>query len=297
MELLQLRYFQVVANNQHITRSAEQLHVSQPAISTVISRLEQELGTPLFERSGRTIALNTYGLVFLGYVNRILLEVDNAQKEIRDLCMESDNTINLSVTSPQFLQGINEYMTGHPNTRWRQSVKQLPEIMSLLENGQIDISITSPGFSLANVESTVLLHDEFMIAMHPDHPLAGQQSITAEQIAKERFIALQKGLPFRTQTDQLFADMGIEPNIVMECDHYLRRELLNTNAGITMASRSAQFRHLYDPKIVFLKIENVKGGRDIVLSRLKGKYITKATQDFCAFLRAYYEKIALADNN
>lgn len=291
-----MRYFQVVANNQHITRSAEQLHVSQPAISTVISRLEQELGTPLFERCGRTIALNTYGRVFLGYVNRILLEVDNAKKEIQDLCMESDNTISLSVTSPQFLQGINEYMIRHPHIKWRQSVKQLPEIMLLLENGQIDISVTSPGFSLASVESTVLLRDEFMIAMHPDHPLARQKSITAEQIAKERFIALQKGLPFRTQTDQLFADMGIEPNIVMECDHYLRRELLNTNAGITVASRSAQFRHLYDPKIVFLKIENVKGSRDIVLSRLKGKYITKATQEFCEFLKLYYEKIALADD-
>jgi LysR family transcriptional activator of glutamate synthase operon len=289
MELLQLRYFQVVATNQHITRSAEQLNISQPAISAVIARLEQELGAPLFDRSGRSIVLNQYGRVFLERVNRILLEVDNAKKEIREMCDEEDQTIRMAVTSPQFLQGvIDEFIGLHPQVKWWQRVDELPEIIKRVESGQIDLSVTSPGFISSNVESILLLRDEFVIAVHPEHHLAKCSSVSLADVAREKYIALQKGFPFRTQTDQLFADFGITPNIVMECDHYLRRELLNANAGITMSSLSAKYRHLYDDTIVYLPINDVQRSRDIVLTRQKGKYLTKVKQLFCDFLQNHY---------
>jgi DNA-binding transcriptional LysR family regulator len=291
MELLQLRYFQVVAHNQHITRSAEQLNVSQPAISTMIARLEQELGVPLFERSGRTIMLNDYGRAFLLRVNHILLEVDNARDEIQDMLHEKGNTIRLSVTSPQFLQGIEEFMLANPEAKWNQSVEILPNVMHLLESGQVDIGITSPGLCHPGIENTVLLHDRFMVAVHPDHRLAKQSSVSIADLAKEKFIALQKGFPFRSQVDQLCAEIGIEPDIVMECDHCLRRELLNTNAGITISSFSAMLRRLYDPKIRFLPIEGVTQSRDIVLSHLRSKYLSEITISFCNFLKSYYGKM------
>ena len=291
MELSQLRYFQVVAHNQHITRSAEQLNVSQPAISTVIARLEQEMGVALFERSGRSIALNDYGRAFLRRVNRILLEVDNAKEEIREMVHEGDHVIKLSVTSPQLLQGIKEFMECTPKAKWHQSVEVFPEIISLLLNGQVDVVISSPGFYHPDVDSTVLLHDRFMVAVHPDHPLARQESATLWDLEHEKFVALQKGFPFRTQTDQLFANLGIRPNIVMECDHYLRRELLNANAGITVSSYSAKLRKLYDSKIVFLPIEGGIHTRDIVLSTLKGKFLAETTHQFCEFMKSYYEHL------
>jgi DNA-binding transcriptional LysR family regulator len=291
VELLQLRYFQIVAYNQHITRSAKQLNVSQPAISTTINRLEQELGAPLFERNGRAIVLNDYGRAFLLRVNHILLEVENAKNEIQDMLHEKGNIIRLSVTSPQFLQGINEFIRLNPTAKWNQSVELLPNVIHLLEFGQIDIAITSPGFYHPHVENTVLLHDRFMVAVHPDHRLAKQSSVSINDLSQEKFIALQKGFPFRSQTDQLFADIGIEPNILMECDHYLRRELLNVNAGITISSFSAMRRKLYDPKIRFLFIDGVTQARDIVLSRLRSKYLSETTLSFCSFLKNYYQKM------
>lgn len=297
MELLQLRYFQVVATNQHITQSAAQLHVSQPSISTVISRLEQELGAPLFDRSGRTIVLNAYGKAFLQHVNKILLEVDNAKREINEMRNNEDRTITLSVTSPQFLQGIDSFMGAHPEIRWQQSVKKLPEISQLLETGKIDLCITSPPILGPEIETTILLRDRFMLAVHPDHHLAKEKSVSLSAVANERFIALQSGLPFREQTDQLFAQMGLKQNIVMECDHYLRREFLKNNAGVTLASRSAQFRHLYDSKIVFVPLNDVEATRDIALSRLRDKYITNASKEFCGFLQEYYNMIGSNDQS
>lgn len=291
MELMQLAYFQVVATNQHITRSAEQLNVSQPAISTVISRLENELGVSLFDRSGRSIVLNEYGRVFLKRVNRILMDIDDAKKELRDMRQEGFQTISLSVTSPQFLRGIHGFMESHPETKWQQSVNEISEIAAMLENGKIDMAITSPGIMDAGMESEILLKDEFMIAVPPDHPLAKKGGVTLQDIVNEKFIALQKGFPFRTQCDQMFEDMGIKPNIVMECDHYLRGELLNANAGITMASRSAKYRKLYDEKICFIPIDGIKRTRNIVLSYPKGKYLTKVTREFCHYIEEYYKHL------
>lgn len=288
MELMQLRYFQVVAMNQHITRSAEQLNVSQPAISTVISRLESELGVPLFYRSGRSIVLSEYGEVFLKRVNTVLMDLDNARRELEDMQGERDHQLAVSVTSPQFLQGIDGFIKTHPEIKWQQSVEELPEIIKLLENGKIDIAVTSPEIVREDMATDILYEDRFMIAAHPDHPLAKRERVRVEDILDEKFIALQKGLSFRTQMDQLCADLGIELNIIMESDHYLRRRLLNMNAGITISSMSAKFRHLYDPQIVFIPLDGVEKKRIIALTYRKDRYLSKDTKDFCQFLKNYY---------
>ena len=288
MELMQLRYFQVVAMNQHITRSAEQLNVSQPAISTVISRLESELGVPLFYRSGRSIVLSEYGEVFFKRVNTILMDLDNAKRELQDMQGEREHLLSISVTSPQFLQGIDGFIKSHPEIKWQQSVEELPEIIKLLENGKIDIAITSPDIKRDDMITDILYEDEFMIAVHPDHPLAKKKQVHVEDILNEKFIVLQKGFSFRTQMDQLCQELGLELNIIMECDHYLRRQLLNMNAGITIASRSAKYRHLYDSHIVFIPIAGIDKKRNIALTYRKDRYLTKDTKDFCQFLETYY---------
>ena len=64
MELSQLKYFEIVAKHEHITRAAEELHIAQPSLSKAISRLEAELGVELFDRQGRNIKLNSFGRVF-----------------------------------------------------------------------------------------------------------------------------------------------------------------------------------------------------------------------------------------
>lgn len=112
--------------------------------------------------------------------------------------------------------------------------------------------------------------DIFKLAVHKDNPLAQRKSVRLEELTDQRFIMLLKGLPFRAQTDRIFADLGITPHYIMECDHLLRRELINANAGVTIASQSASFRHLFSENIRFLDIEDVHHTRDIVMDHRKG---------------------------
>lgn len=85
MDLLQPKCFRVVAHLEHITRAATELAISQPSLSTTIRRLEDELGVPLFERQGRTIRLNQFGHVWLEHVERLLSELDEGARTLRDM--------------------------------------------------------------------------------------------------------------------------------------------------------------------------------------------------------------------
>ena len=82
MDIVQLKYFKAVAQTEHLTNAAKQLNVAQPALSVSISRLENEIGVPLFDRQGRRISLNKYGKMYLESVDQALTILERAQNEV-----------------------------------------------------------------------------------------------------------------------------------------------------------------------------------------------------------------------
>src|SRR5947209_9180293 len=103
MELLQLKYFQTVARLEHMTRAAEVLGIAQPALSQTIARLEEELGTPLFDRLGRRIYLNAYGRAYLQRVERIFAELEQGQRELADLTGGKQGQVELALSAATHL--------------------------------------------------------------------------------------------------------------------------------------------------------------------------------------------------
>ena len=285
VELLQLHYFQVAAYHEHISRAAEELNISQPALSTMISRLERELGVELFDHSGRSISLNENGRLFLARVNRILNEVESSKQELQDIAQNTVSVIRLAASSPQFLRGIQNFIAEHPNYKWSQRVTDNKEIETLMRRGKIDLAITTPGIHGDDFESILLQRESFKVAVHKSHPLSRQKSVRLADLTDERFILLLKDLPFRTQTDQIFAEAGIYPRFIMECDHLLRRDLINAGVGITIASQSAAFRHLYNDEVCFLDIEDTTQTREIVMTLPKNRYVNKGTRQFAEYIR------------
>lgn len=97
MDLLQLKYFQVVACTENMTNAAKQLHVTQSALSKSIALLEMDLGVKLFDRKGKSIKLNYCGNIFLKRVDSILNLLDTSTKEIKDLACSEFDQIKLIV--------------------------------------------------------------------------------------------------------------------------------------------------------------------------------------------------------
>lgn len=295
MELLQLKYFQVVARNQHITRSAEQLNVSQPTISMMIARLEKELGVPLFNRVGRHMELNEYGRAFLARVNHILDETESAKIELNKMRVKNDSTISLALSSPLLVKGIAvSFLAMYPNLKWQQSVSPLDEIVRMLQNDAIDFCITLPPVYCDNMETIILLENDYVIAAHPDHPIAKQRTVSLKQIAQENIISLHEGFSFRKQVDELLLSNNLSYNNVIECDHTLRKELINANQGITITVQSAYMRNLFDPHIKMIPIAENTPKQRIAMTVPKNKKLTTAARKLQKYIIDYYSEIDVA---
>src|SRR5688572_28405026 len=106
MDLQTLRSFQVVARLEHISRAAEDLHVSQPSLSRTIRNLENEIGVPLFDRQGRRIRLIRFGAAFLRRVDRGLGELDDARRELADAAGLEHGSISVATETLLTLSGL-----------------------------------------------------------------------------------------------------------------------------------------------------------------------------------------------
>ncbi len=233
MDLVQLRNFIVIAKEQNITKSANLLHLSQPALSGSLSKLESEIGIQLFDRVGKRIILNQYGEIFLTCAESVVNSIDLALAEINQLC-DNKRTVSLSVTSPRFLQNlISDFTISYPEITVRKH-----EIMPI--NAESEISSNDNDFVLAdwypgfcpNAKYQIIHEEKLLLAMCKQHPLASKEDISLSDIRSERFIALPKGYAFRTITDHLCAEAGFECDVIKECFHCHLLSYVHDSLGI-----------------------------------------------------------------
>ena len=106
MDLLKLKYFHTVALLGNMTRAAEALHISQPSLSIMIRKLEEEIGVPLFDRVGRGIVPNSYGAVLLEHTNRMISELEKATYEIDVMKRGQERAINICGNVESLTSGL-----------------------------------------------------------------------------------------------------------------------------------------------------------------------------------------------
>nr|WP_309485169.1 LysR family transcriptional regulator [Thermoactinomyces daqus] len=148
MEWQQLEYFRVVARLEHFTRAAEQLAISQPALSRSIAALEEEIGVPFFKREGRSVRLNRYGHLFLQHVERALAEIEKGKKKIDDLLNPERGLVSLAflhTLGAQLIPSLlREFREANPFVRFQLYQNSAQHILTQLEAGEIDLCFTSP---------------------------------------------------------------------------------------------------------------------------------------------------------
>ena len=176
MDLLQLRYFQVVARREHMTQAAKELSIAQPSLSQTIARLEEEVGTPLFDRQGRQIRLNQFGRAFLRRVERIFTELEDGRREIEDLSGLERGRIAFSVFNTPFLPDLlRAFLVDQPRVNFRLLLQHSSlEAQQQLERSEIDICITTPPISLPGIRWQPLFTEEILLMVPRDHWLAGR---------------------------------------------------------------------------------------------------------------------------
>lgn len=290
MELYQLEQFKVAAELSHITKAAQVLSISQPALSKNIRCLEKELGYPLFDHIGKNIKLNANGKILLDCVNEILTSLSNARRKMQEANENRSASISLCVKAASKLlpEILMDYSQSHPGTHFRvcQTLNSKSDINTF--DFIIDASL---GSVTEDDHGCTLLKEPILIALPVGHRLAQNNAVTLWELKDESFISLQKGMGLADITQYYCHLSGFEPNIVFESDNPATvRSLIQLGLGLAFIP-ACTWPGLEDDTIRLLPIQPLECSRFINLHWPNGRYLTPAALSFKDFLINYFSHL------
>ncbi|WP_424462099.1 LysR family transcriptional regulator [Priestia aryabhattai] len=289
MELLQLKYFQVVARLEHISKAAEELYVSQPALSKTISQLEKELGIRLFDRNGKYIKLNRYGKAFCSKVERALKTLEDAKQELKDMSNDPCEEIRLVVLASSHLlpELLSRFREQYPQVRFRL----MQHLTNSYSQPDFDLCISAFPLTTRQIEHTPLLRESILLAVPLDHHLAKQSRVKLNELKNEKFIVLKKGKELRKITDAICKEQNFVPQITFESDDPATvRGLIRAKQGIGFIPE-VTWGGSTGKDVKLLKIEEETFERTIFLTWNNGGYVTDLQQIFRQFVIDYFKHL------
>lgn len=257
MELLQLRYFQKVAELENVTKAARYFSVPQPSMSQSISRLEKELNAKLFERRNGKLFLNAKGQEFLVYVERMLQELDNGVAAVTGELEKISGPVSIKIMENHrfILTCIPKFSELYPDVSISASHGYYED-----QEVSYDLCISSRTSYKRMTAYAPLIQERAVLAVHEDHPLAARQSVRIEDLQGQKIISLPAQSELHYKTVKLCRERGFEPTIPIICDDpYFIRKYVSEKMGVALApsiSWQGRFRRntvlvpIEDPEIL-----------------------------------------------
>ncbi len=207
MELRQLKYFIRVAECLNFSEAAKESCISQSTLSQQIKQLEQELGSELFLRNSRTVALTEAGVELLPYARSTIKDADACIERIRDLKDILTGTMNIGVTysfSPILTETIFSFIKKYPKVKLNIFYKPMSELMDMLRDRKVDFVLAfKPSAPMEGIESHILFQNYLAAIVSSTHSLATEKKVSLEQIAQYGIALPSKGLQARNMLDKV----------------------------------------------------------------------------------------------
>jgi len=229
LNINQLKYFVVVANQESITKAANILYVSQPAVSKTIKQLEEELEIKLFDRTGRTLKLNRAGKLFYSYVNDSLEELNRGISAVKGGLDQTEQPISIlmEVASPFIPTIVTNIKEKFPNVRLNIAQHNVRET----NFKQFDFILTSN--LLQGLTNVPVLKEEIFVGWNINYGYS-QQFIEPTDLATENLIGLTPNNPLRSTIDKYFLKRDLTLNYKYEADDQATvRGLIEAGVGLS----------------------------------------------------------------
>ncbi|MGN0467107.1 MAG: LysR family transcriptional regulator [Acutalibacteraceae bacterium] len=287
MEINQIRYFLEVAKTQHITKSAQKLHIAQPALSQAIHRLEKDLRVPLFVSKGRNIMLTEYGKYLQKKLEPIMENLDKIPQQLQIMAKLESDTIHLNVLAASALvtEAIIEYKKLHNEINF--------QFIQGKDNDLYDIGITTRLFYQLPEEkedNTFVCTEKIFLAVPKNHRLASEKSVRLGEVSQEGFISLMGSRQLRIICDRYCRHAGFEPRIIFESDSPAAvQNMIAANMGIGFWPEFT-WGKVNSDSVTLLEIQEPICQRDILIDFKKNKIDSSAVEEFFVFLKDYCTK-------
>jgi DNA-binding transcriptional LysR family regulator len=220
MELHQLEYFVAVAEEASFTRAAERVHVAQPGVSAQVRRLESELGHQLLDRSGRSVRLTDVGSAVLPFARAALDAVTNARLAVDELAGLIRGQVTVGMVSGCALPVLAELLAAfhdmYPGVTITLTEDTSDRLAQRLKDDRLDLAlIGAVGEPDPDLGTVVIVDEELVVAVHPEHPLSGTAATIAD-LKNTPLVSLPRGTGVRAALDAACAEAGFTPTIVFE---------------------------------------------------------------------------------
>ena len=292
MNFNHLAIFLAVAETGNLTRAAQRLHISQPAVSKQLRELEKSLGMALFHRLSKGVRLTEGGEILLDYARQIFAlesEATRALNELRQLA-RGHLSIGASTTIGVYLlpEICAQFRAAFPGIEVNLEIANTQEIQKRLLNNELDLGL-SEGFSAApEISAEVLGEDEIIVIAAPHHKLLGCKTLSLKQLFSETILWRESGSGTRAVVENALRDKGfsVPARVSLGSTEAIKRAVM-AGDGIAFVSRLTVESELQNGALKQLKIADFALHRPLQRLRLNGKYEGRAVREFLRLLRPF----------
>ena len=281
---MQIRYFLETAKTKHMTNSAKNLHITQPALTQAIRRLEKDLGVPLFVAKGRNIVLTEYGRYLQKRLEPLMEQMDAIPEQLKMMVALEGETIHMNVlaASGLVMEAIIEYKKEHEDINF--------QLQQNSESELYDIAVTTKLFYLGEDEKNRFACAEEIYLAVPRNPrYRDRTSIRLAEVEEEGFISLLGSREFRYICDRFCQHAGFTPKIIFESDNPSAvKNMIAANMGIGFWPEFT-WGSIENEHVKMLKIEEPICQRDIIIHYNRNKTDSRNVVDFYSFLTEFFE--------
>jgi DNA-binding transcriptional LysR family regulator len=285
MNITQLRLFRDIARELSFIKVAQQNHITQPAVSVHIKKLEHELGKELFNRTPHNVQLTPEGHLILPDVKEILRLCDSLK--IRSSYSQGVLEGNIRIATVHSIgmyemgEFLSSFMKAFPKVHIHLEYRRFDDIYDLLLKEKIDLGVVAFPEKRTKIETIPYSEDELMVVVAKEHPLSSKKSVRLEQIDQEPFIAFVEGIPTREATDLIFRERGISVDLRMTNDNiYTIIKAVEANIGVSILPANSVNEEVHLGKVKRLKIRNANLRRPLALLKLKKNRFSKPLEVF-----------------
>ena len=284
MEIMQIRYFLEAAKTKHMTNSAKNLHITQPALTQAIRRLEKDLGVPLFTARGRNVILTEYGKYLQRKLEPLMEQLDAIPEQLKMMIALEGETIHMNVlaASGLVMEAIIEYKKDHEEIHF--------QLQQNSESELYDIGVTTKLFYLGqDEENRFACGEDIYLAVPENQRYRGKTSVRLAEVADEGFISLLGSREFRYICDRFCQHAGFTPRIIFESDNPSAvKNMIAANMGIGFWPEFT-WGSIENERVRLLKIEEPVCQRDIIIHYNRNKPDSRNVVEFYEFLTGFFE--------
>ena len=284
----QLRLLEAVARNSSFTRASEELHLTQPAVSTQIKQLEEAVGMPLFEQMGKKIYLTEAGKEVYAFSRSIAQQFRDVESILDDMKGVKRGTISLSVTStckyfaPYLLA---EFLKSHADVQVHLEVTNRAALVADLQENIPDMAIMGTPPEHMDLTAQAFMQNPLVIIARKDHPLANTSRIPLSRLVEENFILRERGSGTRNAVERFFEQRDVRLNTSMEMSrNEAIKHAVMAGLGLGIVSlHTLEFELLLD-RIAILSVEGFPIMKEWYLVSRTGKRMSPIAQAFREFV-------------